>query len=383
MYNVQRIVVHCGCTSINIHRRGVSCCSFRQNWAMRRPLHSGASNGIDSTFFMCLYVISLGVKEKRNSMKKLFLLISILCIGYNVSAQQKHVRRVYYLDVTESMKGYVSPKKTYNRSSDIWKDVCNNLKEAIDNVHDETTELIVIPFSDAKLGCNMLVAKATEEGKTKLKKQIDDLDTHMHYTNLSIPLTHFCNLSFSNDITNYMFLMTDGVVNKEADKFYSLLRQWDEKFGHKKVYGFYVMLHENAHDAQVSTIINGEKNLWLANTADVNINIIQLEEKATFNVKNESFVDIPITTTIGKVNANIQVMMKDEDYQIQKCAVIDNNKLRVYIIAKANSSNPPSFKKIILKVIATPNDEYTFVVTDAITLTCKNEKEYTLKITVK
>ena len=76
-----------------------------------------------------------------------------------VFAQLQQERRVYYLDCSYSMK-----------SLKIWDKVRENLKTAIDNVGDETTELIVIPFTDRRVNHFPLPVFdefATLEGKQK------------------------------------------------------------------------------------------------------------------------------------------------------------------------------------------------------------------------
>lgn len=50
-------------------------------------------------------------------------------------------RRVYYLDCSYSMK----------QPNGIWDEVKENLKNAIEKVTDETTELVVVPFAFDKI----------------------------------------------------------------------------------------------------------------------------------------------------------------------------------------------------------------------------------------
>ena len=81
-------------------------------------------------------------------------------------AQVLKERRVYYLDCSHSMV-----------SNKIWGVVCNNLKSAIDNINDETTEIIVIPFADNTSKSPTLkpmknLPHPTGKGKTNLKAKI-------------------------------------------------------------------------------------------------------------------------------------------------------------------------------------------------------------------
>ncbi len=307
-------------------------------------------------------------------MKKLFLLISILCIGYNVNAQMRE-RRVYYLDVTHSM---VNP-------NDIWGEVRDNLKEAISNVNDETTELIIIPFTDGHHSLTPFKRLANENGKKELITYINNLTTVKNcYTHQNQPFQHFLNNYPDNkNLITYFFVMTDGACHSQVkDKFKSLLNSWSKK--NTNIYGFYVMLHKSAVDATISNIITDkeEQQLYLVETADMNINIIRIDNKATFNIRNDEYVDIPIYSTLGKVNADFIVTIDDKDYQIDKYKVKDNH-LRVYLSSNKEQSKLPTSKNIKLYIQAKAGDKFTKVVTKQVILTCLNEKEYTLKITVK
>ena len=98
-------------------------------------------------------------------MKRLILLLLTLSLFTASFAQVLKERRVYYLDCSFSM---VTPNK-------IWDKVCDNLINAIENVEDETTELIVVPFAFDNQHHNALNAYkelATPQGKANLKNKI-------------------------------------------------------------------------------------------------------------------------------------------------------------------------------------------------------------------
>lgn len=91
-------------------------------------------------------------------MKRLILLLIALNLFTFTFAQVLKERRVYYLDCSYSM---VEPNK-------IWNKVCDNLINAIENVEDETTELVVVPFAFDNQHHNALNAYrelATPQGK--------------------------------------------------------------------------------------------------------------------------------------------------------------------------------------------------------------------------
>ena len=85
----------------------------------------------------------------KNNLIKNALLTAILlcCFCVELNALKPLERRVYYLDCSYSM---LPQGNKSNR--DLWTEVRNNLKRAIDGVSDERTELIVICFAINKKG---------------------------------------------------------------------------------------------------------------------------------------------------------------------------------------------------------------------------------------
>ena len=120
------------------------------------------------------------------------------------NAQVLKERRVYYLDCSYSMD-----------SLGLWNKVRDNLNRAIDNINDETTEIVVISFADntSKNPTSKPIKEfATSSGKNKLKAHISALpkpDTNTmtyHY----IPINDFDKNRVCEDCITYMFFMTDG-----------------------------------------------------------------------------------------------------------------------------------------------------------------------------
>ena len=98
-------------------------------------------------------------------MKMKNILLLLLLFPLCSYAQILKEKRVYYLDCSYSMV-----------TNKIWNDVCDNLKKAIDNVNDETTELVVVPFAlGHDGGTKTFSAMATNKGKESLKKQISSI----------------------------------------------------------------------------------------------------------------------------------------------------------------------------------------------------------------
>jgi len=300
-------------------------------------------------------------------------MIILLVSCFNTYAQkQPEERRVYYLDVTGSMK-----------SNKIWDEVRNNLKKAIDNVQDETTELIVIPFTDNNPGIDRVwKSMATDEGKKYLKDEIDKVryETSNCLTNLYLPLNDFCNNHIDPNKINYMFLMTDGQDEEDRTQFRSLLQQWGGRYGEKHIYGFFVMLHKNAKDQQVEAIISKQKHLWKVETADVNINLIRIESDGIFNIRNDEYVKFDISGLADNIKIDVEAL-ENPNYRVLKTSK-NNNQLRVYLKNLQEPSVLPEEINIILNVKSTISDRYTFLVTDKLHVTCQNKKERTLKLTI-
>jgi hypothetical protein len=267
----------------------------------------------------------------------------------------------------------------------IWDEVRNNLKKAIDNVSDETTELFVIPFAFDKehhQNLNVYSAVATDKGKASLKDKINELKTAKNtMTFHSDPLNDFYTSRVNKDRVTYMFFLTDGQNEEFPDKFKPLLKEWGHKYGGQNVYGFYVMLHNLARDKSVEDIISGQEHLWKVQTADVNINLIRMQPTAIFNVRNDKFFELSIDGKINGKNFYAQFAETD-DYKVTKTEV-DNKKLRVYVSSAINVSKLPESKLKKLIITMAGGDKYDFLVTETVAVTCESKREKSLKISVR
>ena len=290
-------------------------------------------------------------------------------------AQGQKERRVYYLDCSYSM---VEPNK-------IWDKVCDNLKNAIDQVQDQTTELYIVPFAydsqfhNGDLSQKEVHATATEAGKARLKAAIDALGTPGKSTMTYHPdpiLDFYGNHRVAGEgwIT-YMFFMTDGQDEYQDKKaFLKELDRWRDKFGTKDVYGFNVMLHESAVNQQVVQKIEELPHFWNVQSAAVDIRLTRAEKRAVINVRNEEWVDVPLTGDAKGFDIEA-TMDADEDYALSNHQISDG-KLRLTLKCKKDQSALPDEKRLTvnLKVNRTPN-QFAFWVTDRITLVCKCKKE--------
>lgn len=309
-------------------------------------------------------------------MKTLFY-AALTCMPLALSAQILKERRVYYLDCSYSMV-----------TNKIWDDVRDNLENAIDNVSDETTELIVIPFAFDKRHHDNLTTfseKATDNGKAILKSKIEALRvTKNTMTYHSDPLKDFYSFRANDSRVTYMFLMTDGQNEEKPDKFKPLLQQWGKKFGNKNIYGFYVMLHDLAKDPSVENIIGSQKHLWKVPTANVDINLIRLQSSAVFNARNDKYFDVPVYGNLKRISLEAR-FPEESTYKVSKTETkmeAAGGKLRVYVEFAGNVFDLPESLHERLSVSMSGNDEYSFLVSDSIDVECVSKKERSLRISV-
>lgn len=305
-------------------------------------------------------------------MKKILLFI-LLALPLSSYSQILKERRVYYLDCSFSMS-----------SNKIWDDVCDNLKKAIDNVNDETTELIVVPFAlDKSGGIKVYKALATPAGKDSLKRQISAIvPNKSSMTYHKVPLEDFYSNRVDSAKVTYMFLMTDGQDEcKNKTLFPNLLSQWQGKYGDKNVFGFYVMLHNSAKNTNIKKICDNQKHLWTVETADININLVRLQSTATFNARNDKYFDLPI---YGNYNGKTFKAKFPNNSKLKvKSVSIKNGKLRVYVDVVGKVQALPAEQKIPLKLTMTGGGKFDFLVTEIASVTCLSKLEKSLKISIK
>ena len=291
-------------------------------------------------------------------------------------AQISKERRIYYLDCSYSMV-----------QNKLWDKVCDNLKSAIDNINDETTEIIVIPFADNNLPNPVLkpmVANATASGKDALKAKISALPQPgkntmtYHY----IPVQDFWYKRVSPDRVTYMFLMTDGEDDDKAKRTQKvLLPQWGAKYGNKNVYGFYVMLHKQAANPEVDRVCQNQDHLWKVETADVNINLVRLQSSAIFNAKNDKYFDLPIACGNVSGKAFSASFPSNCPYKVKKTEKLSNT-IRVWVDPVPGQKLPKSSNNnLIIKM--TGGGKFDFLVTEKIPVKCEFKPERSLKISVR
>lgn len=306
----------------------------------------------------------------------MFIMLLILPFMAKSQNQILKERRVYYLDCSYSMV-----------SNKLWDPVRENLKNAIDNVDDETTELVVVPFAfDAQHHptLNAFSAKADKKGKSLLKSRIDGLEpTKRTMTYHSDVLNDFYGGRDDDNRVTYMFLMTDGRNEENPDGFIPLLKKWGGRCGDKNVYGFYVMLHASAANPNVERTIDLQPHFWVVPTADVNLNLIRLQDKAVFNARNDKYIDLQIYGDIKDIGLETK-FDNGSKYQVGGTEIV-NGKLRVHINFAGDVYSLPASQREELSVKARGIDPkgLDFFVTDKICVECISKPEKSLRISIE
>lgn len=284
-------------------------------------------------------------------------------------------RRVYYLDATYSMV-----------SNKLWEPCKTNLIKAIENIEDVNTELVVVVFADDRNPTKKIwrkwEEKATNYGKTILINNIKNLANPVKssMTNLYDPWVDFYSEA-KIDRVNYMFLMTDG-GHEQGGNFFKAIDQWNDKT-YPLTYGFFVELTDNVGSNEITArnkarihIDKQKERLWRVSTADVNINLIRLEESATFNVRSDKFIDIPLFFS-GKEKTCIKGLkfefINNPNFKVVKADITEDN-IRVFIKSNIDIHNYPTNSNIPLAVKLNYNDK-TFLLTNNVNIKCFNKKE--------
>lgn len=186
-------------------------------------------------------------------MKRFYLLLLVLicvCAAQARTQNFKDIRQTYLWDVTLSMKGCNDAPNIYDKVVDV-------MVRDINNIDNERTEIVVIPFQDTKF-CEVWREYATLEGKSiiigKIKSYYNDKRTN---TNISAPLQYVIDEIFSSDKIDIMKLMTDGNDNVKPSRLKAILDNWCEIAKAKDAYGYYILLTDSAKNGDLSLELRG------------------------------------------------------------------------------------------------------------------------------
>lgn len=186
-------------------------------------------------------------------MKRALLIFTTLFVSAMVFAQSgnvKDVRQTYLWDVTLSMQGKAPG------SPDIWEQVKEAIITDIQQISDDRTEIVVIPFQHKAL--DEWREFATVAGKAKLIGKIKAYRIPLHnfggkmttMTCLYEPLDYVEKNVLNADKVDILKLMTDGIPDEHQAEYEALLGRWCQIAQQKDAYGFYIMLTDQAAEGK-------------------------------------------------------------------------------------------------------------------------------------
>lgn len=322
-------------------------------------------------------------------MKKSFSVSLILCFlllfPTELFCQKfKGERRVYFLDATYSML----TNKVGNNT--LWEESKKNLIAAINQINDPATEIVVIAFADDKDPVNKiwirLEDKATDNGKHNIITQLNKIVPNQYpssLTNLDTPLKDFIEKESKSDKINYMFLMTDGEHDYKyiKEKPEERIKSWGNCTS-PLTFGFHVELVglKGAASKALKDEINKQDRIWTVQSADVDLNLIRLENEAVLNIKNEDALEIPIyfQGVNHDIINKIVPSLNNSDFSIDNYE-IDNDKIILTFKHDKDLSLIPDESQICI-LLNLPDTPKTFLLTDKINTKILNKKERTLAL---
>lgn len=280
-------------------------------------------------------------------MRKVLILLFSLFICSAVVAQQLKERRVYYLDMSGSMKQEVSYKDDSGNTitEPLFLRVCKLLEQAIQNIKNDNTEVMVIPFAfdnrkDASLSPINGIAHTRSE-RMQLVSRIEKLTQEWPtststYHKDPIEDFYYKNRILEGGIT-YMFLLTDGLdewdradIRKEpSNRFKNDLKEWGGKYKNKNVYGFYLMLCNQAYNKVVEDIVTAQPNFWNIQSPNVDINIIRPDSSTAFNCSGGEGNNFVLSKFKGNIKGLEFEAKGGDTIQVSSCTTQDNSTLKI------------------------------------------------------
>ncbi len=234
-------------------------------------------------------------------MKRLFLIISFALLSlslFSQSVQVKDVRQTYLWDVTLSMKGKVAG------CPDIWDKVKKAMISDIQQINDETVEIVVIPFQHKAL--NVWREMATPSGKSTLIANITKYQIPLFNgtttTNLYAPLQYVADNILTSDKVDILKLMTDGVGEVQNAEYEDLLKRWCSIAKEKDAYGFYIMLTDAAKEGlmtlkKIDPCRFEPVDVSQMNGTTVSVLALAPQSSYAFNVRDDYGKDISLKFT--------------------------------------------------------------------------------------
>lgn len=225
---------------------------------------------------------------------KLSYLLLVVLFPISVYCQNNiHEKRIYLLDVTKSMVG-----KGVVETPDIFEQVKLNLIEAINEIEDPQTEIVVVPFTNTP---HEIISGFVSQ-KDSLSRLLSDLTVRNGDTNIADAWAMGVSLLDSTKV-NYMFLLTDGLHNNgpSQDELYSTLKSWDSVRKGKYFFSFYVMLTSNAVEQNIRDIAKTTPQMWSVQSLNIKAALIRTMLAQRSNIYENKTVQVKFSTNNSRV----------------------------------------------------------------------------------
>ena len=224
------------------------------------------------------------------------LLLSFLlcfCASHIVAQSKLHERRIYLFDVTKSMVG-----QGVVQTPVIFNEVRQNLIDAVDEIEDPLTEIIIIPFTDKPHS----IIKGCISQKDSLKREIGKINVRSGDTNISSAWETGVSFLDSTKV-NYLFLLTDGLHNNgpSIDELYAQLNRWNDLRRNHYYFAFYVMLTENAVEQNIRNITQNTPQMWSIQTLNIKAALIRTSLAQRSNIFENKTIRVQFVSNNSKV----------------------------------------------------------------------------------
>lgn len=237
--------------------------------------------------------------EKMKRLLFILIALTIFTLSYAQSGNVKDVRQTYLWDVTLSMQGKAPG------APNIWEQVKEAIITDIQQISDDRTEIIVIPFQHKAL--DEWREFATAAGKAKLIGKIKAYKIPLHkfgdklttMTCLYEPLDYVVKNVLNADKVDILKLMTDGIPDEHQAEYEALLGRWCQIAQQKDAYGFYIMLTDQAAEGKAVLEKINPCHFDAVDVAELrgtNVSLLMLTAQQTiaFNVREDYGKDITI-----------------------------------------------------------------------------------------
>ena len=265
-------------------------------------------------------------------MKKALLTLIALAsftLAFAQSGNVKDVRQTYLWDVTLSMQGKAK-NSDGTPTPAIWNQVKSAIIDDIQQISDDRTEIVVIPFQHKAL--EEWRQPATEAGKQALISKIQSYNIPLFtkedgkiipakgkggttWTCLYEPLQYVVDKVLSPDKVDVLKLMTDGIPDEHKTEYENLLKDWCRIAKEKDAYGFYIMLTSQAVEGKtVLEKINPCRfdaiDVAALGGTDVSLLMLTPQQNIAFNVREDYGKEVTIKYAhngSGKLQAGYKV----------------------------------------------------------------------------